>query len=161
VTTKVIRRVASVNGAPGTGLAPTWACRFLNDDGPAGQAAAPDPPVEIGSSGIYKVAITLGSGDRFDGIIQWGGADLEYEFVSVDFADSTVVVDTAAIADAVWDEILSGHTTAGSAGALLTSAATARLVQAIATSVAQTGQPVTTTIQIDSVQIACTVERIE
>jgi hypothetical protein len=161
VATKVIRKAAWVGGAPGTGLSPTWASRFLNDDGPAGAGGSPNAPVEIGTSGIYKVPITLGSGDRFDGMIQWGGADSEYEFVAVDFADSTVVVDTAAIADAVWDEILSGHTTAGSAGALLTSAATARLVQAIAASVAQTGQPVTTTIQVASVQIACTVERIE
>jgi hypothetical protein len=90
VATKTIRRPAWLNGEPAVGLVPTWKSRFVGDDLTAGAAAAPDDPEEVGgpgASGIYRVTITLGEGEAFDGVIQWNGADNLYESVSLDYFD--------------------------------------------------------------------------
>ena len=122
-----------VLGPGKTGL--TIGLRVLNLDGTTYAAFSTTGVAETSTAGTYRKAGGVVA-PLAGGYIVWGTAGTDYAEATVESAAANVTLwkgatapdappTAAAVADAVWDEEISGHLTAGTTGAKLNTAASA------------------------------------
>lgn len=118
--TLTLPKTCSMGGSK-TGLVGTIGVTLLNPDGTVHTARATAGIYEIGG-GCYGKEISFD--DNWKGSIKWDTGGGSPVYACEDYLD-----DMANIADAVWDEDLSGHTVAGTAGKIVS--AIKKIVDAI------------------------------